>query len=138
MKSTKVLLLAVFVLILVCVFPSTASDVMFRNDSPPNGFEFTNDTALCKYCPIWDGDHSKPDPFLVHEFHKKIVADTLKAQGKTTQQIQSSVLSLQPPPYWRGMPTKGTVKIPVFLVDFSDAPPLSKTRAMIISISLQQ
>jgi M6 family metalloprotease-like protein len=47
---------------------------------------------------------------------------TLTAQGKTPQQIQNSVSSLQPPPAWRGMPTKGTVRIPVFLVDFSDAP----------------
>ena len=74
------------------------------------------------YKPIWDGDHSKPDPFLVYEFHKKIVESSLKAQGKSTQEIQYAISSLQPPPGWRGMPTKGMVRIPVFLVDFSDAP----------------
>ena len=58
----------------------------------------------------------------MYEFRKKIVAASLKAQGKTTQQIQDAVLNLQPPPLWRGMPTSGNVKIPVFLVDFSDAP----------------
>ncbi len=122
MKSTRVLLLAVFVLILACVTPSIASDLIFRNDSKQTGFELTDNTSIGKYYPIWDGDHSKTDPFLVYDFQKKIVTAKLMAQGKTTQQIQTTVSSLQPPPGWRGMPTKGAVKIPVFLVDFSDAP----------------
>ncbi len=70
----------------------------------------TNDTTLNPYCPLWDGEHSQPDPFLVYEVRKN------------TEEREYGISSLQPPPGWRGLPTKGTVRVPVFLVEFSDAP----------------
>ena len=72
--------------------------------------ETTNGTALNPYCPLWDGEHTQPDPFLVYELRRN------------TEESKYGISSLQPPTGWRGMPTKGTVKIPVFLVDFPDAP----------------
>ena len=69
-----------------------------------------NNTSPDPDCPLWDGEHAKPDPFLVYDLSRK------SEEGKY------GISSLQPPPGWRGLPTKGTVRIPVFLVDFSDAP----------------
>jgi M6 family metalloprotease-like protein len=69
-----------------------------------------NDTIFDPECPFWDGEHAQPDPFLVYDFHRKL------------EESEFGISSLQPPPGWRGLPTKGTVRIPVFLVDFSDAP----------------
>jgi M6 family metalloprotease-like protein len=103
---------------------SAGSSEAFASKEVPDfsSCEIINGSTLKPYCPIWDGDHAKPDPFLVYEVQKKIVAASLKSQGLSTQQVDFGVSSLQPPPVWRGMPTKGTVRIPVFLVDFPDAP----------------
>ena len=69
----------------------------------------TNAT-LNPYCPVWDGEHTQPDPFLVYDVRRNI------------EESRYGISSLQPPSGWRGMPTKGTVKVPVFLVEFPDAP----------------
>jgi M6 family metalloprotease-like protein len=103
------------------VIPATSDNVVNTNPFSGMNTDSQNGT-LCQDCLIRDGDHLKPDSFLVNDFQKKILAGKLKVQGKTVQQIQEEIMSLQPPTGWRGMPTKGTVKIPVFLVDFSDAP----------------
>ena len=123
----KGLLNLLVVFLLVCLMAGIASSASpapgeWKNVQGANESTFRSYDATCQYCPVWDGNHSKPDPFLVYEFQNKLVAAKLKAQGKTTQQVQESIFSLQPPPGWRGMPTKGTVRLPVFLVDFSDAP----------------
>ena len=79
----------------------------------------SNDT-LNPYCPLWDGEHTKPDPFLVYELRRKLAAAVRETQGVSPLQGDPGILSLPPP---QGeFPTKGTVRVPVFLVDFSDAP----------------
>jgi len=89
---------------------SAAPEAISSADVPDfSSCEFTNGT-LNPYCPIWDGEHREPDPFLVYDVRRNFEESTY------------GISSLQPPPGWRGLPTKGTVKIPVFLVDFSDAP----------------
>jgi len=87
-----------------------SSETLPNQDVPDfSSCDITNATTLNPYCPIWDGDHAQPDPFLVYELRKR------------NEERTYGISSLQPPPGWRGLPTKGTVKIPVFLVDFSDA-----------------
>ncbi len=64
-----------------------------------------------------DGDHSHPDPALVDRLYRD-----LDARLGTS----SSRPRLVPPPVWRGgLASKGTVRVPVFLVDFADAPHLA-------------
>ena len=87
---------------------STPSSEAIPGQDVPDFFscEIANDTSLDPNCPLWDGEHLKPDPFLVYDVRKK------------SEESRYGISSLQPPPGWRGLPTKGTVRIPVFLVDF--------------------
>ena len=88
-----------------------SSEAFTTRDVPDfSSCEITNDTPLDLNCPLWDGEHLKPDPFLIYDVRRNI------------EESRYGISSLQPPPGWRGLPTKGTVRIPVFLVDFSDAP----------------
>ena len=66
---------------------------------------------------FWDGDHSHPDPALVDRLFRDLDTRLGVSSGRTR---------LVPPPAWRdGLPSKGTVRVPVFLVDFADAPHLA-------------
>ena len=91
---------------------STGSSEAFTSQNLPDfpSCDIRNGTSLNPYCPIWDGEHTQPDPFLIYDLRKK------------TEEGKYGISSLQPPPGWRGLPTTGTVRIPVFLVNFSDAP----------------
>jgi len=91
---------------------SAGASAAFTNQDVPDfsSCDITNATTLNPYCPLWDGEHTQPDPFLVYEVRKE------------REESNYGISSLLPPPGWRGLPTKGTVRIPVFLVDFPDAP----------------
>jgi len=74
------------------------------------------------------GNH-RISPSVLARFQYKLNRLRLEMQGMTPEEIDEI---MAPPPAWRGMPTSGTVKILVLLIDFSDYPS-SNTAASIQS-----
>ncbi len=64
------------------------------------------------------GNH-KVAPRLVTRFQYNCQRLALEKRGLSAKEIDGI---LAPPPAWRGMPTKGPVKMLVLLIDFSDTP----------------
>lgn len=63
--------------------------------------------------------HHQPDQALVEMATYKVRRMLLEKQGLTPAQID---MQLAPPTGWQGVPTTGTVKVLVLLVDFTDYP----------------
>jgi M6 family metalloprotease-like protein len=71
------------------------------------------------------------DPVLLERMHYNTQKQVLASQGVSQQSIDQL---LAPPPAWRGMPTKGTVKVLVLLIAFADTAPISgETQAVVQS-----
>jgi M6 family metalloprotease-like protein len=71
------------------------------------------------------------DPALLQRMHYNTQKQMLASEGLTPQNIDQL---LAPPPSWRGMPTKGTVKVLILLIAFADTPPISgETQAVVQS-----
>ena len=97
-------------------------------DAAPGGFTLRTDIDLAALGsvtppadfvsvpggPIWDGDHAKPDPALVDHVNRDLAARLGPASNRTRFAV--------PPGSRSGLPSKGTVRVPVILVDFADAP----------------
>ncbi|HEK85143.1 MAG: M6 family metalloprotease domain-containing protein [Candidatus Saccharicenans sp.] len=64
----------------------------------------------------------KMDPELVARFNYKMKKLALESQGYSSEEIEKI---LAPPPAWRGMPTKGTIKVLALLIAFQDYPPVT-------------
>jgi len=58
-------------------------------------------------------------PHLMERLRYKLRRMALELQGFRAEEIEGI---LAPPPAWRGMPTKGTVKVLALLIEFSDYP----------------
>lgn len=58
-------------------------------------------------------------PHLMERLRYKLRRMVLELQGFRAEEIEGI---LAPPPAWRGMPTKGTVKVLALLIEFSDYP----------------
>ena len=66
--------------------------------------------------------NNKTAPHLVQKMQQNIKRMSLKAEGFSDAEIETRQKSSLPPLACRGMPTKGTVKVLVLLVDFPDYP----------------
>ena len=129
-----VLLCLVIGLVISMTGSGSASDILPNNtsNSPgiiPGGFAIRPDIAISDIRsapegyvptpdgPLWDGDHSKPDIALIEHIYQDLETRLGNSTGRPR---------LAPPPQLSGgLPSKGTVRVPVFLVDFADAPHLS-------------
>ncbi|MGZ4846557.1 MAG: M6 family metalloprotease domain-containing protein [Halobacteriota archaeon] len=79
------------------------------------------DATLQHFPDSLDGRPHTTDHYLAQAFNAKLRTLSLQAQGKSVAEIAQTVQA--PPPAMRGgLPATGTVQVPVFLVDFSDAP----------------
>ncbi|NPV84276.1 MAG: M6 family metalloprotease domain-containing protein, partial [Candidatus Aminicenantes bacterium] len=67
------------------------------------------------------GNH-RMDPDVVAQLNYRVKRLALEAQGLSPQEIDRL---LAPPPSWRGMPTKGQVKVLAILVAFQDYAPIT-------------
>jgi M6 family metalloprotease-like protein len=62
------------------------------------------------------------DPVLVERMKYNTQRLALESQGMSRAEIDKI---LAPPPAWRGMPTKGTVKVLILMIAFADMPPVA-------------
>lgn len=67
------------------------------------------------------GNH-RMDPDVVAQVNYRVKRLALEAQGLSPQEIDSL---LAPPPSWRGMPTRGQVKVLAILIAFQDYAPIT-------------
>ena len=71
-----------FISVLILCLPGLSAAGDFAVDdtfTPQNAPDFsscdiTNGSTINPYCPLWDGEHTQPDPYLVYELRKKIEA----------------------------------------------------------------
>jgi M6 family metalloprotease-like protein len=78
-----------------------------------------------KFRDDWPGkiDNSKPDPSLIYQAQVNMLTQKLQADGKSPAEISKAIEAAGIPADWAyGLPSSGTPKVPVFLVDFSDYP----------------
>lgn len=70
---------------------------------------------------IRDGNHTRPAPDLVWRLDQNLRRAALGAQGVLEADISGTLAAIEPPHQCPpSMPSKGTVNLPVFLVDFPD------------------
>jgi M6 family metalloprotease-like protein len=65
------------------------------------------------------GNH-RVDPFLLKRAINKTTRKMLKAEGKTSAEIDAMAPLMAPPPSWQGMPATGNVRILAILIEFQD------------------
>ena len=65
------------------------------------------------------GNH-RVDTFLLKRAINKTTRRMLRAQGKTSAEIDAMAPLMAPPPSWQGMPTTGDVRILALLIEFQD------------------
>src|SRR5690606_10499646 len=90
----------------------TDLDMAALGGGPPSeGFVSTPGGPICA------GDHSQPDPALLDHIYREL--DTRLSTSSSRTRFAA------PPARRSGLPSTGTVRVPVILVDFADAPHLS-------------
>jgi M6 family metalloprotease-like protein len=102
--------------------PASDSGVVYTN-SPSDGLNIYNETFFATFRDDIPGkiDHSRPDEALVYNAKVNGLKAQMQAEGKTDADINAAIATI--PSGWAGgLPSSGSPKFPVFLVDFSDYP----------------